>query len=85
MLSISLYQNSYIGKMASLCWNDPLGLIEYKDAILAVLYKKTHCGDKTILRPSYLHNGISFIGKTTSLYWIRALVACLHPPPDHSL
>ena len=38
-------------------------------------YRKSHCGDKTILRPSYLHNGISYTGKTTSLYWIRALIA----------
>ena len=37
-------------------------------------YRKSHCGDKTILRPSYLHNGISYTGKTTSLYWIRPLV-----------
>ena len=40
-------------------------------------YKKSHCGDKTILRPSYLHNGISYTGKTTSLYWIGALL-CSH-------
>ena len=32
-------------------------------------YRKYHCGDKTILRPSYLHNGISYTGKMTSLYW----------------
>ena len=38
-------------------------------------YRKSHCGDKTILRASYLHNGISYPGKTTSLYWIGALVA----------
>ena len=38
-------------------------------------YRKFHCGDKTILRPSYLHNGISYTGKMTSLYWIRALKA----------
>ena len=25
--------------------------------------RKSHCGDKTILRPSYLHNGISYTGK----------------------
>ena len=37
-------------------------------------YRKSHCGDKTILRPSYLHNGISYTGKMTSLYWIRAQV-----------
>ena len=36
--------------------------------------RKSHCGDKTILRPSYLHNGITITGKTTSLYWIRAQV-----------
>ena len=36
-------------------------------------YRKSHCGDKTILRPSYLHNGISYTGKMTSLYWIGAL------------
>ena len=35
-------------------------------------YRKSHCGDKTILRPSYLHNGISYTGKMTFLYWIRA-------------
>ena len=35
-------------------------------------YRKSHCEDKTILRPSYLHNGISYTCKTTSLYWIRA-------------
>ena len=34
-------------------------------------YRKSHCGDETILRPSFLHNGISYTGKTTSLYWIR--------------
>ena len=37
-------------------------------------YRKSHCGDKTILRPSYLHNGISYTGKMSSLYWIRALM-----------
>ena len=29
-------------------------------------YRQSHCGDKTILRPSYLHNGISYTGKTAS-------------------
>ena len=37
-------------------------------------YRKSHCGDKTILRPSYLHNGISYTDKT-SLYWIGPLVS----------
>ena len=38
-------------------------------------YRKSHCGDKTVVRSSYLHNGISYTGKTTSLYWIRALIS----------
>ena len=42
--------------------------------VLSYQYRKSHCGDKTILRPSYLHNGISYTGKRTSLYWIRAQV-----------
>ena len=35
-------------------------------------YRKSHFGDKTILRSSYLHNGISYTGKMISLYWIGA-------------
>ena len=42
--------------------------------MISYQYRKSHCGDKMILRPSYLHNGISYTGKTTSWYWIRALV-----------
>ena len=34
-------------------------------------YRKSHCGDKTVVRSSYLHNGISYTGKMSSLYWIR--------------
>ena len=41
-------------------------------------YRKSHCGGKTILRPSYLHNGISYTGKTTSLYWISPLGTSIH-------
>ena len=41
-------------------------------------YRKSHCGDKTILRPSYLHNGISYTGKMSSLYWIGAQDICDH-------
>ena len=33
-------------------------------------YRKFHCGDKTVVRSSYLHNGISYIGKLATLYWI---------------
>ena len=41
-------------------------------------YRKSHCGDKTVVRSSYLHNGISYTGKMTSLYWIMALVSFWH-------
>ena len=41
-------------------------------------YRKSHCGDKTILGPSYLHNGISHTGKTVPLYWFRAQAAIFH-------
>ena len=34
-------------------------------------HRKSHCGDKIILRPPDLHDGISYTGKTTYLYWIR--------------
>ena len=40
-------------------------------------YRKSHCGDKTVVRSSYLHNGISYTGKMSSLYWIEALVSKL--------
>ena len=33
-------------------------------------YRKSHCGDQTVVRSSYPHNGISYTGKMTSLYWI---------------
>ena len=36
-------------------------------------YRKSHCGDKTVVRSSYLHNRISYTGKISSLYWIGAL------------
>ena len=40
---------------------------------------KSHCGDKEVSLLSYLYKGISYTGKTTSLYWVRASV------PDRSL
>ena len=34
-------------------------------------YRKFHCGVKTVVRSSYLLNGISYTSKTTSIYWIK--------------
>ena len=42
--------------------------------MLPYQYRKSHCEDEAILRPSYLHSGIFPTGKTASLYWIGALV-----------
>ena len=36
-------------------------------------YMKSHCGDKTVIRSSYLHNGISYTGKMASSYWTNPL------------
>ena len=41
---------------------------------LTYQYRKSHCGDKTNIRPPYLHNGISYSSKMISHYCIRALV-----------
>ena len=40
-------------------------------------YRKPHCGDKTVVRSSYLHNGISYTGKMASLYWFSPLAAII--------
>ena len=40
--------------------------------MMSYQYSKSHCGDKTVVRSSYLHNGISYIGKISSLYWFGA-------------
>ena len=31
--------------------------------MLSYQYRKSHCGDKTVVRSSYLHNGIYYTGK----------------------
>ena len=41
--------------------------------IISYQYRKSHCGDKTVVRSSYLQNGISYTGKMSFLYWIGAL------------
>ena len=46
--------------------------------MLIYQYRKSHWGDKMVVRLSYLHNGNSYTGKTISLYWIRALMASSH-------
>ena len=40
-------------------------------------------GAMILTRPSYLHNGMSYTGKTTSLYWIRT--QSYRMPPNLSI
>ena len=48
-------------------------------------YRKSHCGDKTVVRSSYLHNGITYTGKAVSLYWIgsQLLSSAVHHPTHY--
>ena len=39
------------------------------------MYMTSHCGDKAVIRSSYLHDVISYTGKMASLYWISSLGA----------
>ena len=54
-------------------------------------YRKSHCGDKTVVRSPYLHSGISYTGKMASFYWIRPLMLTFHgalscvPPDAHKV
>ena len=58
-------------------WANSLGADSIKRCHLNS--RKSHCGDKMVIRFSYLHSGISYTGKTSCLYWIRPLV----PYPCH--
>ena len=65
------------------CWN----ISRHRDdqiniKMTSYQYRKSYCGDKMILRPSYLHNGISYTCKMKSLYWIRALVPYTYTGPS---
>ena len=47
-------------------------------------YRKSHCGDKTVVRSSYLHNGISYTSKMASLYWFSLQLINLQLLPNIS-
>ena len=66
---IYIYVYIYVSRKTSRGW--------LNTKVQSYQYKESHCGNKTILRPSYLHNRISYTGKTTYLYWIKALVNSL--------
>ena len=56
-------------------YNNPGRKVWFNIKMPSYQYRKYHCGDNTILLSSYLHNGISYTGKMTSLYWIRTQMA----------
>ena len=49
--------------------------VKFNLKVLFYQYKKSHYGNKTIYRPSYLRNVIPYTGKTVSWYWIGGLIA----------
>ena len=59
--------------ISEVLWHSPGPRFNIK--MTSYQYRKSHCGDKTAVRSSYLYNGISYTGKMTSLYWIRAVGA----------
>ena len=73
------YEKCHDNKFNHIHFQTCLGLIQCKDASTGIpivpvyQYRNSHCGDKIILWLSYLHNGISYTGNTTSLYQISAL------------
>ena len=70
-------------QLGNKCQNNPL--VSAKTAgyqfyikISSYQYRKSYCGDKTVVRLSYLHNGISYTGKMVSLYWIGPVATPVH-------
>ena len=70
-------------KRACQHWTGNRALVNIK--MTSYQYRKSHVRNKTILRPSYLHNGISYTDRMTSLYWIRAqAITCSNVDRDVS-
>ena len=55
----------------NLKYDDTTSWGRFKIKMSSYQYRNSHCGDKTILRSSYLHNGISYTGKMRALYKSR--------------
>ena len=72
ILSYQYNDSHYKDKTGFILKQGPGGWFNIK--MSSCQYMKSHCGDKTVVRSSYLHNGISYTGKMTFLYWIRAQV-----------
>ena len=69
IVSINLFHNAIDLRIVILFTYQGVGSIK----MTSYHFRKSHFGDKMIVRPFYLHNNISYTGKITSLYWITAL------------
>ena len=49
-------------------------MVQIQTEQMSYQYKEYHCGENMVVRSSYLHNGIYYFGKMTSLYWLRAQI-----------
>ena len=75
----TLYVKVHLNSLVRVHWNSGPW---FNIKMSSYQYRESHYRDKTILRPSYLHNEIPYTGKMTSLYWINPLVTlCIHS--DH--
>ena len=57
----------------SYSWCQSLHRPWFNIKVASYQYRKSHCGDNIM---TYLLNRISYTGKVTSLYWVRALEYC---------
>ena len=75
LLSLSLFENVVCKKLSNLFLSPPVKCSKLgADSIQR--WHLTSIGNPIVeIRRSYLHNGISYTGKMTSLFWIRALVS----------
>ena len=68
-------------EFGSSCMTKPESLCYFQGPYSIKIYHLTSTRnpivDKTVVRSSYLHNGISYTGKMISLYWIGALLVYL--------
>ena len=75
MNSIPVYRSiqHFIGDTTSLAASCTRPGPQFNIKMSSYQYRKSHCGDNTVVRSSYLHNGISYTDKMSSLYRIGAL------------
>ena len=58
-------------KSYEVCWASLNSGAWFNIKIPSYQYRKSHCGDKTVVRSSYLHNGISYTGKMTDIFLLN--------------